>query len=184
MNTFNNARFRGTEKILEESLISIASEKTVSEITVMELCECAEINRSTFYAHYENIKDMGHKLLSSKFAEVNSSFNTQLKKSTGPQLKKELKNNVELLLNTVKDNKKLCLAFLTVNSELDVYDKSYDLILKSLGRGGKPGKTPAEKYKNAIDHFTFYTILTTYIKNGCKDKADFVTDLLTKELGK
>ena len=184
MNTFNNARFQGTEKTLEESLIKIAQTKTVAEITVMELCQDAQINRSTFYSHYENIKDMGHKLMNAKLEEVNASFAAQLKKSTGPQLKKDLKDNVEKLLDVLKENKKLCLAFLAINSELDVYDKAFDLIMKSLGKGKAAGKTPADKYKSAIMHFTFYTILSTYLKNGAKEKSDFVTDLLTKELGR
>ncbi len=182
-NVANNARFKGTEHNLETTLISLAGEKSVADITVMELCQAAGINRSTFYAHYDNITAMGHSLLSSKFEEVNATFASQLKKATAPALKKSFNENVSLLLKVLKENKKLCLAFLVINRELEIYDKSFDLIMKSLGKGKLSTKTAEDKYKTAILKFTFYTVLTTYLKNNCKDKDDFVAGILAKQLG-
>lgn len=184
MNTFNNARFKGTEKNLEETLIELTTKKTVPEITVMELCQVAEINRSTFYAHYENIPDMGHKLLNAKFLELNALFATQLKKSTASQLKKDLNTNVGSLLGVIKNNKKLCLAFLSINSELSVYDKAFELITKSIGISKATTKSAESKYNDAITHFIFYTILTTYIRNNCKDKTESIVDLMVKQLNR
>lgn len=38
--------------VLKESLMHLLKEKHFSTITVKEICEIADINRSTFYAHY------------------------------------------------------------------------------------------------------------------------------------
>ena len=49
-----DARVRYTEHILKESFIKLLAKKPVNKITVKEVCEMAELNRSTFYAHYSD----------------------------------------------------------------------------------------------------------------------------------
>ena len=44
-----DVRARYTRKIIKESFYTLLREKPVEKITVKELCEKAEINRSTFY---------------------------------------------------------------------------------------------------------------------------------------
>ena len=53
-----NQRVKLTKRLLREALISLMETKQIQQISVRELCEKAEINRSTFYKHYgapENI---------------------------------------------------------------------------------------------------------------------------------
>ena len=47
-----NQRVKLTKKLLKQSLLDIMDKKPVGSISVIELCEKAEINRSTFYNHY------------------------------------------------------------------------------------------------------------------------------------
>lgn len=47
-----NQRVALTKRLLKEHLLRLMSEKSIQRITVSELCEAAEINRSTFYNHY------------------------------------------------------------------------------------------------------------------------------------
>ena len=47
-----DARVRYTKKVLRESLLYFLRFKSITEISVKEVCERAEINRATFYAHY------------------------------------------------------------------------------------------------------------------------------------
>lgn len=57
-----DARVRYTKKVIEESFISLIEEKPFHSITLKEVCERAEINRSTFYKHYRDIYDWKAKL--------------------------------------------------------------------------------------------------------------------------
>lgn len=50
----SDARVRYTQRILKESFLSLLREKPVNKITVKEVCELAELNRATFYAHYSD----------------------------------------------------------------------------------------------------------------------------------
>lgn len=59
MNTKNNQRTRLSKIMLKNAMMDLLREKnTVEKISVKELCERAELNRSTFYAHYNEPKDL------------------------------------------------------------------------------------------------------------------------------
>lgn len=62
-----NQRTRLTKRLLRESLLGLLAEKPVERITVKELCEAAELNRSTFYAYYQDVPalyyEMGNELV-------------------------------------------------------------------------------------------------------------------------
>lgn len=53
-----NQRVRITKMIFQDSLIKLMQKKSLSEITVTELCSFAELNRSTFYKYYGNVYDI------------------------------------------------------------------------------------------------------------------------------
>lgn len=58
MNKKSNQRVRLTKKMLKEAYISLMHIKSTEKITVKELCEVAELNRSTFYLHYNEPNDV------------------------------------------------------------------------------------------------------------------------------
>ena len=49
-----DARKRYTQMVLKQSLLKLLKEKPVNKITVKEVCELAQLNRATFYAHYSD----------------------------------------------------------------------------------------------------------------------------------
>ena len=53
MNKPNNKRSRNTDEAIIHAAFAamVEGKKPVSKITVREICERAQINRSTFYAH-------------------------------------------------------------------------------------------------------------------------------------
>ncbi len=53
-----NQRVRLTKTLFKTALIQLLSKKNLHEITIQELCQKAELNRTTFYKHYQNIRDL------------------------------------------------------------------------------------------------------------------------------
>ena len=49
-----DSRIRYTQNVLKQALLSFLKEKPINKITVKEVCERAELNRATFYAHYSD----------------------------------------------------------------------------------------------------------------------------------
>ena len=48
-------RIEKTKKAIRSAFIELRAKKSLEKITVKELCSLAYINKSTFYAHYEDI---------------------------------------------------------------------------------------------------------------------------------
>ena len=53
-----NRSVRNTKRKLNQSLIQLMGEKQITQISVKELTELADVNRGTFYFHYTDIYDM------------------------------------------------------------------------------------------------------------------------------
>lgn len=51
-------RIRKTKALLQSSLLELLKTKTIKNITVKELTDHADVNRSTFYLHYTSIYDI------------------------------------------------------------------------------------------------------------------------------
>lgn len=55
-------RIRYTTMLIKESLVQLMQTNPISKISVKMICEAADINRSTFYAHYTDQYDLLQKL--------------------------------------------------------------------------------------------------------------------------
>ena len=80
MNTKNNKRFYETEIRMEAAMLEIMKNTEFEKITVKKICEKANVNRSTFYAHFIDIYDMIDKMemeLSRELLNEYSSYNKQ-----------------------------------------------------------------------------------------------------------
>jgi len=51
----NDRRTRYTKQVIKDSLLELLRTTPIEQITVKALCEKAEINRATFYNHYETL---------------------------------------------------------------------------------------------------------------------------------
>lgn len=77
-----DARVRYTKNAIKEAFLSCLEEKSVNQITVKEICERAQLNRATFYAHYRDCYD----LLGSLEEELLTEFDELLRYVDSPDL--------------------------------------------------------------------------------------------------
>lgn len=63
-------RTRRTKKLLTEAFIELLSVKKLNEITVKELCDKADVNRGTFYLHYQDIYDLKRQIETDLYDEL------------------------------------------------------------------------------------------------------------------
>lgn len=57
-NASTDHRTRVTKLLIRQAFIKLLSQKPIQNISIKELCKEAEINRGTFYTHYNDIYDM------------------------------------------------------------------------------------------------------------------------------
>lgn len=69
-------RTRKTEQQLQRGLIELLKIKSLKEVTIRELSELVDINRSTFYVHYHDIYDMVEKIEARMLIEFNEALHS------------------------------------------------------------------------------------------------------------
>lgn len=63
-----------TKTLLRESLLELMKEKPISKITPTELCRRANVNRNTFYSHYDNPETLLSNIESELFEQIRASL--------------------------------------------------------------------------------------------------------------
>ena len=53
-----NHRVRMTRSLIHEALLELLETKPLEKITVTDICAAADVNRSTFYAHYTDVSQL------------------------------------------------------------------------------------------------------------------------------
>lgn len=66
-------RIKYTKKTIRHSFLSLLFDKPMGKITVKEICELADINRTTFYSHYNDVYDLMDKIEEEFYREVQDS---------------------------------------------------------------------------------------------------------------
>lgn len=78
----SESKYFNTAKKMDKALISLLEEKSFEYITVSEICKRAEVNRSTFYLHYENTVDLLNETARFLLDDFISYFNVDAKNIT------------------------------------------------------------------------------------------------------
>jgi len=117
-----NRKTRYTQMVLRESLIELMMEKPFSKITVTELCEKADINRTTFYSHYKDQYDLLLRIEEEPFAY----FETMLKKYDDKRSKREVMQMVEELVSFIADNSNSIQVLLGENGDIHFQKKLFN----------------------------------------------------------
>ena len=68
MNIKNNSRYKASSEKIETAFLTLILNHKYEDITISDICKQANVNRSTFYAHYDDINDLIIKI-ESKFSQ-------------------------------------------------------------------------------------------------------------------
>lgn len=74
----SESKYFNTAVRMDEAFLALLEKKDFEFITVKEICEKAQVNRSTFYLHYETVSD----ILSESVKHMNEQFLEYMKKDS------------------------------------------------------------------------------------------------------
>ncbi len=114
-----------TKNNLYNTLIELMKEKQFEEIKVSDICNHALVNRSTFYAHYND----KYELLEEYIKELKESFTKELEKNKNISNTKEYyMEMIKILLDHVEDKKQIYSSIMINNRNSMTMDIIYDVL--------------------------------------------------------
>lgn len=167
-----NRRTTMTKRILKETLIELLETKPINHISVRELCEVADLNRSTFYAHYTD----QYALLDEIQKEAINQTIYYLSDVSSNILSIEY---IEKFLSYIKDNQSVFKILLLQKGTFDFEDQFSKAVLNKIYPN-----IPLKSKSNEQDYVYSYmmsgclTIIKKWLSEGCKTSINKLSKLI------
>ena len=118
-----------TNKVLFEALITLMEQKDFEKIKISDICDQALINRSTFYAHYEDKYD----LLLAMINDLKNNLERELKENKEEDISKNyFMELLKILINHVDEKREIYNSILKNDKNGIVIDFLIDVSYKDL----------------------------------------------------
>ncbi len=105
-------RVKMTKMLLKQSLIELMKDKSIHTISIKEICEGADINRSTFYRHYNTPYELYDDIIDEIANDIAEVFDTSR------QADFSKKKNLTDVLLYIENNRETFLIILSDNSNI------------------------------------------------------------------
>lgn len=153
---------RYTRMVLQDSLIELMKDKPISKITIKELCEHADINRTTFYAHYTDQYDLLRKIQDETLSWVKERLCELLSKTD----KHEVMAVLEGIFQYFTENRSHLQVLMSEQGDIDFQKQLFTLIYQECGINFS-----ADDNMGAEDYFIFVVtgsvgLIQHWLKNG------------------
>lgn len=163
-------RVRKTKAALRAGLIKLMQTKSIREITVRELVEEVDINRSTFYLHYADIYDMLNKIEEELLEELV----TVTTKHKHEYYNEKLHEYLEEVFTILLENVDICNLLMSPNGDINFTSKVKNLIKDNITQTTielLQGTLPVEEIEYAC---SFYIggclgLIEKWLMNGAKE---------------
>lgn len=117
-------RVRYTKMVLKESFIDLLEKQAITRISVKDICEGADINRATFYAHYSDPYDLMKQIENELFENLEK----HLAVYTGDQTSILPVDTVEHIFDYIRENAKICKLLLGERGDLNFQKRIFQLV--------------------------------------------------------
>lgn len=172
MNTPNNKRRRESQAKIESALIELLQEKELHQIKVTDVCSLAKVNRTTFYANYEDIYALAEALMRRMEQEVLDMYPEQASA-------RRAGDNFLPLFRLIKDNPLFYHTYFKLCADGQPRIIGYD-------------ETAAAMYYNGehIDyHIAFFSnglnaMIRKWLAGGCRESPEEMVRILKDEYSK
>ena len=181
------SKYFNTAIRFNKALLSLLEKKPFEYITISEICEKAEVNRSTFYLHYENTSDLLKETttyvietFSSYFVDDAESIIIKIADSELADLIYINEKYLHPYLSFIKENQRLFSAVLSQPTTFDtkaIFQRLFDNIFKPiLDRFHYPRDVQNYVMMFYLNGIT--AIITEWLKDGCQKSIEDISAII------
>ena len=117
-----------TQKAIRDAFLTLASKKSITKITVVEISHLANLGRGTFYSHYKDIYDLYEHIESDFYLEIEQLFD----QSYSGDDSDDLMFLTSQLTEFIEVNKAVFLLFIGLENSGRTMHKLKDIINKKM----------------------------------------------------
>ena len=165
-----------TKKKLTSTLLALLEQKPVRDITVLELCKIANVNRTTFYKYYKDVDDFIFTLEESLISDLRNNM-INIKRNY-------LITYIGKTIESIKEHKEIYSKLLSPNGDKRFLKKVLYIVHdESINEWKQLLKKATEEdleniYKFIVDGST--CIIENWINNGLQGETQNTTNFINK----
>ena len=175
MNIKKNQGYQKTHQNIKNCFLEFIEKKEVSHITIREICEAVSINRSTFYAHFQDIYAV--------MEEINEQLNEELLASYSAQDTSKLFTDYYYMLPWLEHLKKHPSFYLALLRSTDNLALRYSMdrlqadLIQPLLEKYQVDSAAGSYYFNFMKA-GFLTIIRQWLEHGCPEPPEKLAKLI------
>ena len=183
MNVKNNRLNRETdEKIIRTVYRMMTREhRPVGKITVWEICEEADVHRSTFYAHYRDVYDLVEKVEQSMSRQLTEAFFRKLDENA------PARDCFTEIFTFIRDHRDFYLYYLTESRQFGVLQLASETIRdRAAVISADPESFGARSVEEMEYHGMFFltgmtAMVRLWLQKGCREEPETLYDILRRQ---
>lgn len=169
MNTKNNRRRRESVERIERTFLELLQTRELHEITVSDICKRCRLNRSTFYANFEDIYDLAEKVRIFLENEVSRLYETE-------RTCKFNSNDYLRLFRHIKDNQLLYRTYFKLGYDACFQLKHYDTNQAELHFDNRHIEYHIEFFRSGLN-----AIIKLWLARGCQETPEEMEKIIRSE---
>ncbi len=175
----NNLRFQQTERNIRDIFLGLLKKKELSKITVREICTLADINRTTFYLHHEDIYELMQCIESDMYHYFKIIF-------TKPGKEYCLRERFLHLFSFMKEHQDFYRVYLSSHRKPGIFDYALlpesDIRLQKFMHQSGIGNVSEYEYCQTFFLAGLTAFIQKWLNSGCLESEEELLSLLTRQL--
>ena len=169
MNTANNKRRKESRQRIQSAFIRLLQQRELGEIRVTELCQAAEVNRTTFYANYVDIYDLADAVQQQLEEEVLDLYREELAQGHGS-------HDFLRLFQHIQENPLFYKTYFKLNTDGKFRFVGYD-VSAALARFDN---------RHIEYHIAFFgnglnAVIKKWLQNDCRESPEEILSIILEE---
>lgn len=165
-------RVRLSKQLLRNALILLLEEKNINKISVREICEVADINRTTFYKYYKNQYEL--------LEDIENILVNELTEKISARGEKRLLH----ILETIHDNAKIYRLFMNNMTDPNFIQRVFGIsvIHKEIDEATENISEEYSKYAYEFLTWGGYSVVRRWLNKENRESPEEITEYISRLL--
>lgn len=188
---YNDERVTKTKKLIKTALSELIQEKGFDHVSITDLTQRANINRGTFYLHYQDKYDLLEKLENEVLDDINTNAENFIKSIKdidflGEDFSNEIKPFINKVFTYIKENYIIMKVILGPKSDMRFQNKIKKALNILLTEKGWDNYFDSQNTFVSKNYFISYLVsahigvIRQWIDSGMNESAENMAEMISK----